>query len=287
MRRLILSAGLALILLFSLCSVALASDPLDVQVEVSDIVVVGDPWVGNTITASGTVTIIATSDAPLKTLQVSYAEAESDASFTVTDPNGITVDSGANSESDDDDGWKLTKKLSDPASADASQTLTWSSDIYLNQAGDWVITQGGEASAEWATYFLIWRTGHAEESDAATCSLTITAYIQTFGYGANLNLTTPQGFNQSFHETFGDTWTWRGEDGYQYVLYMPDGTEITGYNGNELGNVFITVCNGVVTILPPWAQFSQPVTIYQVVNGELVELMTFSQVENGVPIPLP
>lgn len=283
MKRLIISTGLALVLLFSLCSVALAGSGEEVSVTCSDIVVVGDPWVGNTITASGTVTIIATATTTGNILTTGTAEADSTAYYEVTDPNGSPVASGGTLSpsvvSDSDTGWWKFA-----AEADASQEYNWSTDIYLNQAGDWTITQGGDASAEWARYlFGIWRTTHAEESDAATRSLTINAYIRTFDTGATLNLGSPQNIGQAFHQTFGNTWTW-SEGGNTYVLYMPDGIEVTGYDGNELGNLYITITNGVVTFFPPWVQFSQPVTLYQVLNGELVELITFSQVESGQPV---
>jgi len=119
----------------------------DVDVEVSEIEVEGDPYVGKWITASGTVTIISESSAlgfP------AYAYAESDAGYRIADPNDETVDEGGGAYQYNDDYGLIW------ATAEAGQTYEWESRFVLDEKGDYIVAQGGEAYAGWETGLWFW-----------------------------------------------------------------------------------------------------------------------------------
>lgn len=115
----------------------------EINVECSDINAPEQVRVGSDITASGTVTI--TSEAEASGF-FSIAYAESNAGYSVTNPNAVVVADNSNSVSDFDGGIFH-------ADADASQTYEWSTTFNVNRLGDWEVSHYGDASVIWGSVF--------------------------------------------------------------------------------------------------------------------------------------
>lgn len=161
MKRLITALVTTVLLMALLVSPVLAwGGDADTGIDVSSIDAPSQGYLGDTVTASGTVTITSTADAGF----LSLSAAESDAWYSVSNPDSAVVDSGSHSESD----FGIGLFHSD---ADASQTFSWSTDITLDAVGAWTVEQGGSAFAQW--YQLFW---HGSSGDLASNSITINAY---------------------------------------------------------------------------------------------------------------
>jgi len=144
MKKLTIAFITAILIIAVLAAPALACGPQsEADVELSDIDVKGELFVGQTVTASGA--IIITADAETWGF-LSAAYAESDASYSVVTPDSTIIASGSNYLSDFDVG--LFR-----ASADGSQVFEWTADVELTQDGDWVVSHSGEALA-WAGSLL-------------------------------------------------------------------------------------------------------------------------------------
>jgi hypothetical protein len=164
MKKLLIAVVIALIAVAVVAGPVLA-DGGNASVTCSDIDVTDDsPPVGTTITFSGTVDI--TAEASARGL-IPAASAKSHAYYVIVDPESNIVAEGVSDLSDCDVGLFI-------ASADASQTFVWSSDVYIALVGDYVAEHGGSAEVFYAKYFLFFGTG----SDSASCSSsrTVTAH---------------------------------------------------------------------------------------------------------------
>ena len=147
MKKLWIAFVIAMVASILVASPALAwggHSDADADVECSEIEVTDDtPAVGTTITFSGTVNITAEANA---WGFGSMAHASSYAYYVITDPEGHLVADGSSADSDWDFGFCW-------ASADASQTFVWSSDVYVALVGDYIAEHGGSARAYYATLF--------------------------------------------------------------------------------------------------------------------------------------
>lgn len=283
---------MALILSLCLSPIALAWGGEDVDVECGPITVTGDTQVGNTVTASGVVTITSEAGAGGGGFFSWYtAGADSTAYYGVTNPAGDTVASGGNSESDSGSGWWFA-----PAEAGASQTFSWSEDIRLNQAGEWVVTHGGTANAEWASYFLWWQTAHGADTAFREFSRSFAAspiqigdpfgvYMNRFLIRAGGSICAPYWAEEEAWKcgkTLSDdaVITWNLGDNH-YSLFIPKGTVIVGPYGQRATFLEVTIYNGTVTFHPGCLYFSQPVLICELVDGKWTEFMSFNQIVNG------
>jgi hypothetical protein len=143
---------------------ALAWGGSDADVDCSDIDVTDDtPTVGTTITFSGTVDI--TAEAHTCGF-MSSASANSCAYYVIFDPEGCIVDQGYNCVPDWDCGFCW-------ASADASQTFVWSSDVYVALVGDYIAEHGGSA---WASYFTVCPFRMGADCDFDKVQRTVTSH---------------------------------------------------------------------------------------------------------------
>lgn len=277
MKKILFALVLALVLILSISPVVLAADPIVVDVQVSPIVVVdssGNPVVtspiGSPLTASGTVTITSQSGAPGFP---AHAEADSNAYYGVTDPNGGPIDGGSYSVSDSH--WAFFY-----VGAIANQMLSWSSTFTPTVEGGYVVEQGGTASAEWDSYFLWWHLAHGEDSDTAENSATITAYRPTIP-----NPVIELWFDRpdTWFDDSGNVWYINNGSGI-YTLVIPPGATPPG-----IDFLTITFIGGVPVFNLGGCdiQFSQPLTLFVWIGGVPFEVATFSQIVGGHPVPLP
>jgi hypothetical protein len=149
MKKTFISVAIALLAMLVFASPILAwGGSAEAEVNCSDISVTDDtPSVGSTIIFSGTVTIVSeASDCGLGV----HASASSQAWYTITDPTGAEIYSG----------WNIVPCVTDDgilwAEADAGQTYCWSQNVYVDLLGDYVAQQGGDASASYGHYELVW-----------------------------------------------------------------------------------------------------------------------------------
>jgi hypothetical protein len=289
-KKVIVAVVLASLLLTALVIPALAdSGDEDVGVVCSDIDVDGGPVVGSTITVSGNVTMTAEAWANFSTWHAGFTEASSEGFYNIADPNGASVASGSNSESDWDIGFNPPGKWNYPADSDASQVFTWTTDVFLDQPGMWTFSQGGSADAAWEAYFLIWMTGQG--SDHAECQVNLDFYA--------INPYPLQGFfmmsDGGCHEfpildgvlVQGATICW----GDGYCLQIPAGTILTDASGAIVNR--ITLLNTYPVLFDPDAiYFSQSATLVLPGEGFVAEdgappsnIITFSAVVGGQVVP--
>lgn len=181
MKKMWIAFAIAMAALMVIASPALAWGNTNVNVDCSDIDVTDDtPAVGTTITFSGTVDIVST--ASKGGLSVG-ACADSEAWYKIYDPNGIIIYSGNQALNDwDYDLWGC-------ASANASQTYTWSQNVYLDMVGDYVAEHGGEAYAENGHLFLCWWIPNDSDYDSCSANRTVTSHG---GAGLGMVASTPR-----------------------------------------------------------------------------------------------
>lgn len=239
----------------------------DVEVSDIDIDVDGELYVGTVVTASGTITITATSEANFW-LAWDNAQAESSAGFTVTDPNSIVVDSDLNTEEDSDTGWF-------GAEADASQVYNWSSTFELDTIGDYLIEASGSAFASWWSW---WHSGSDE--DEGYSSLLLTAIPEPQERNPNrFSIVMCSGFTANGRYIDEHNNTLRGEvvatgeyNGEQYMLVIPEGCIITRLSGERLHQLFLKDIDGSdLTFTCGDVTFSEPCVLSKVEGGELTE----------------
>ena len=65
-----------------------------------------------------------------------------------------------------------------------------------------------------------------------------------------------------------------------YKLEIPAGTEVTGYYGGRVQHLEFRVIEGKYHFSPD-LKLSQPATLYELVDGEWVEVLSFTEVLNG------
>lgn len=290
MRKRIATALLvALTALLGLAVPALAWGGETTDVSVSPITITGNTNVGQTVTLSGTVTVTSSADAGGAFFAAAYAD--SNAYFSVDNPNATTVASGSNSQSQLGFGgfWVF------PASADASQTYGWSADVVLDQYGYWQASQGGDANALWFTIFPFGGGGDSASGGN---------FLMFYAFPGNPGMIPPDGWvtfelNTMGYEHFFD-WVepkWDegktlAEDacaefaagGEQYRICIPKGTEITGWNGAKISSLSLFYCRGEILFSPAYVWFSQASTLSQMVNGEWTAVATFEQISGGRPV---
>jgi hypothetical protein len=75
--------------------------------------------------------------------------------------------------------------------------------------------------------------------------------------------------------------------GHQYKVFIPKGTEVTGYPWQEM-NIYkleLTVMHypayTYICLSPVTLKFSQPVTVSELIDGKWSTVLSFSQVQNG------
>lgn len=79
------------------------------------------------------------------------------------------------------------------------------------------------------------------------------------------------------------TWTnW----GNQFKVFIPKGTEIIGYPGQDLYRLEVTINHyplyNIVYVGPTDLKFSQPVTVSELIDGKWSTILTFSRIINGM-----
>lgn len=68
--------------------------------------------------------------------------------------------------------------------------------------------------------------------------------------------------------------------GTTYKLEIPAGTVITGYYGGRVNFIEMRIIGGEFYFIPN-LKLSQPATLYKLVDGEWIEVLTFTQVLSG------
>ena len=263
MKRKIIPILVALLIAVLITTPVFANDT-NVIVEASEITIEGE-------TASGTVTI--TCEAEADSGFINTAWASSNAWYEVY--LGSTLQESGNSPvASSDSGWFWS-----PASADASQTFEWTYE--MTDCGEYYFLQGGEGEADFST---IWPTSSGGSDADSESDLTVVREPEPFAGDA------PSWYpNKSmFYLWFGGLFDFNWVDGnalpfidqqsdgywnsipYNLRVVIPEGTEVTGGYCLQLvknnGGFTFRNINGT-----PMA-FSNPVTIYQMIDGEWVEI---------------
>lgn len=296
MKKLIIALVLAVVMVAGFSLPAFAWGGEDVDVDVSGIVIGGGTGFNEVLNVSGTVIITTVAESHPATWQWGYASGNSQADYGITAPDGSPIAIGSNSESDFALGVNPPGPLNFPAIADASQTFTWSASAVLNQAGIWTISQSGIADAEWATFLLWWQTAHGEGFDSAIKTITFTVVsprgvsdgkgkefiVYCNGNRGNFPWMEPEGWRNG--ETIAEDSTFDWVIGtHQYRLVIPEGAVVTGYNGQQVYFLDVSVYNGSVCFSPSYINFSQPVVLLEFADGEWAEFLTFNQIVGGQP----
>ena len=68
--------------------------------------------------------------------------------------------------------------------------------------------------------------------------------------------------------------------GTTYKLEIPEGTVIEGYYGGRVNHIEFWIIGGQLYFSPN-LKLSQPATLYKLVDGEWIEVLTFTQVLSG------
>ena len=68
--------------------------------------------------------------------------------------------------------------------------------------------------------------------------------------------------------------------GTTYKLEIPEGTVISGYYGGRVNFIEMRIIGGEFYFIPN-LKLSQPATLYKLVDGEWIEVLTFTQVLSG------
>ena len=188
---------LALTMAFSVGTVAFACGPngeADADVTIDGPTVPTTPVTGTQITVSGKIKVEANAEAAGFFV---FAGAESNAGYSVSNPTGGILSSGANSESDSDFGLFQ-------ANSDADQTYTWQYKFTPLVPGDYIIYQYGDANAWfWA---IIGGSGDAEDNAIRTFVFRVFAQSNLFAPKrcSMLHITTPNGvMSQAFYPSDG------------------------------------------------------------------------------------
>jgi len=278
-KRIWLTMLSVLMLVTLVASPVLSYDPLYVSVDVSDMDVIGGHFIGDEITASGTVTVTATAEAhgfP------SFAYAESDAWYSISDPGASVVSGGAAALQDFDMGLFS-------ADADASQTFEWSETFQLGRVGEYNIEQGGSGYAMYSQGFWFWHSSGSESAEAWNSVLwqsnKVTAALPD-RFTVNI-LGTSKEYRWEGGYTDGrvlrDAVDLQGAmNGCQLRLYIPAGTVVNedATRGYEL-EVNCYQDRITVKTVPSSLTFSEPVTLYRADNGFWKEVSTFTELANG------
>jgi len=279
-KRLFIGLITALVAIVLVAAPVLAGDPPPVSVELSDIEIEGGHDEGTVVTASGTITIAAKTDARL---WIGLALAMSEAGYGVVDPDGQLVDSGENSESDVDIGLF--------PEADASQVFEWESTFKLRESGLYSISHLGLASTYWIGLFGL-GADFAEGSLSTTWRVDPPMLTDPWQQGDGFQVMVA---TWNSHETY----SWEGgyrdghvlgeaidQVGVNYPrplrLVIPAGTIVN--EGGVVASTFSVKyqCGGLV-FHPTNITFSNPVTVYEFVDGEWVELVVFTKIVHGQP----
>lgn len=247
----------------------------------------GNYYIGTVLNVSGTVTITATADPNNPTGSYNaYGEARSNAQATVTNPDGTVVVIDSNTEYEHDS--------SHPETATASQTFVWSATLVLNAEGEYVITQSGEAYAEWAYTHCspswAWWTAHThsgEDSDAGSSSLSVNAdripdkpipWMSSGGFTAYMNdqfvYYKTVGYTMPISKTLSADLS---ADFGGVKIFIPAGTIVNkdGVLASCLGFKFI---DGKLSFITQFMSFSNPVMI-TLPDGST---FAFKNIVNGV-----
>ena len=280
-------------LLVSILAVALLATPAlawgggdanaDVQIEFFDDPVFG--YVGQTMTVSGVVTVTAEAETGFL---LSYAEAWSSASYTVLDPNGVTINSDSVGDYDSD--WFF-------ANADASIVFPFSTEVYLSSQGDWVVAVESEA---FARYWSLWSSD--SDYDYLLNLITIQAMSRGGGsLGAEYDgqfLVIIQSWNQRKAYDWVETWT-NGKtlkDGVDqsgrvdtanthdiYRIVIPEGTKIT-CGGSRISSLTYQMVSGQMQFSPSYVEFSGTCSLYKAVDEKWVKVTDFTRIVGGQPV---
>ena len=232
----------------------------EADVDVSDVTVTGGPYYLNQpVVASGTVTIVSEASGNGKVWALSNA------GYSVTNPDAVIVASGSNFESDVALSLRLT-------TVDAGQIYEWETTFTLDIVGYWTISHYGGAIARWT--LRDWGDSDADTGDSFKV-IAVERKCDYNRYTKNIFLDSPK-----FTDDAGDWWKWsRGN--HTYMLLMPTGVTATPEVDSYLR---IKILNGKVTFMGSVNyEFSQPVVVYELVDGVLVEVARFTKVVNGIP----
>lgn len=261
-------------------SPVMADDPLVVKVRVNKFDATGGHFIGDEVTASGKVVVKAVAEADGFP---SFAYAESDAWYSISDPNASVLFSGASALQDIDVGFFS-------ADADASQKLKWSETFQLTKQGDYTIEQGGSGYAAYSEGFWFWHSSGSEDVEKSN-SLTWASYKKPDCYS-------PDRFTVNILGTIKE-YRWEGGytdghvlrdavdlqgsmNGCQLRVYIPAGTVINedAVRGYEL-KVKCYQDSITVETEPSFLTFSESATLFRAVNGVWEEVATFTELTNG------
>lgn len=276
MKKLAITLVLALIATLAFGSIALAGGPNDPddpiepeepEVILSDIDVPSEGYVGDKVTASGTVTIIAEVDAESK--------AESEAGYIVNSPS---------SEVDRD-----SNEVKEPNSY---QNYEWSFAFTLTEEGNWVVIQYGKAEVE----------AEGEYKVSKSNSATITALLKPEPEPKSESEPPDWGCPDQFYLRVGlyeyhRTYHWVG--GYRDGIVIRDDISLIGRWGRTLyrieiealtemtangkrspGYLIFKLRDGEPYFEFKALDFSKPVKLFQGIDGKWVEILSFTKIVN-------
>lgn len=276
MKRVFISIFLALVMLLTLGGAALADEA---SVEISDITVTGDGWVGTQVTVSGTVEITATADADddnKRTIDFATAAAFWGFSITGTDTKLL----GGDSNYDADIGKK-------GASADASFTkFTWSQSVWITDTWEYdILIYGGATTSS----FSGWFKGFEADSDFQFQKVKVIGRaVPTWFNNGQFEVAIGElitGYHWGLEMSEGVITDGRDMYGKYYdktlEVVISAGTKVTGSNRLQIG----CDSNNVVQILTPTTgttEFSQPVKVYWSTGSGNILIASISKIVDGV-----
>jgi len=289
---LIITSVVASVFLFSATASAWggSSGDVDVDIELSDIVIEGELHTGEVITFSGSVIISAVAETPFLFLMPGYAEAEVVAGYGLEDSKGTPLVEYSEQDDDNDCGLFGTQE------AEASVELTWSFTHVFELEGDYTVYHTADGSPEYGYWVWWWYINdYLADSDYLSQTFFVAGdhpelYFQFMGLGAHgqvpySSADTPVTPILKAIDAAG----MYHDDMYRFVI--PEGTEITNSQGEKALCVFINGIDGN-TLSSTFRNitFSKPVTVYkgegkftmntigEWVGGEWIELGSFTEI---------
>ena len=272
------------LLMVALVATPVFASGLIAEVELSDIEVDGGTHPGDTVVVSGTVTVTAVSDVS----GADYAEASSEAWYSITDPDSAVITEDSNSEYDEDyAGWWSG------ADADASQSYSWSDTFTLDSGtGDYKIAQGGSASAYYSEGFWFWfHDDSADDSDSNFVMWTcVVKRNPSIAYSPDRFAVTVLGAYREYHWADGftggrilrDRVEQEGSNDTHLKVEIPAGTVINE-SGARAYELTLKCYQERITVetSPALLTFSEPAVISKLVDGEWVEVGSYTELADG------
>jgi len=278
-KKFVIALALVLVLMLVTAVPALAwgGESIDVSLELSEINIDSIPMTGDVVIVSGTVTITSVAEC---SGFLAVAGASSEASVSI---DGSPV--GSISESDIDAGW---------FNAEANANLIYPWEVYYSTQPlvEYTVTHSGFADAWWARLFPRAHYGSNSVFDSVSATFTGAEEIDTYRCGG------VEGsqflivlFDDRYYEgvawedgqqsqTLGEPACVVGRDnGATYKLEIPEGTEVSLPSGFHASYLEMTSFGN---FSPSQMDFSQPVTVSELVNEEWVEVASFTNIRGGV-----